>query len=385
MSGQDRAPGQWPADAAARVAVVLGTRPGIVKLAPLLRRLASEDVPHFAIHSGQHYSPAMDAVFFVDMGLPAPGCRIGNCRPGITQGAQTAEMLAGIERVLAAERPGIVLVGGDANTNLAGALAARKLGLLVGHVEAGLRSWDWRMPEEHNRTMIDHISDVLFVPSERARLIAESERVRGEIVVAGSTLGEALRYTLTQVSADGGRRGGQSGAGGYVLVTLHRQENVDDRAVLGGLVGAVGELPAKLGVPVRWPLHPRTKVRLAEFGLLDGLLTVPGVVTGEPGGHRDFVRLLAGAALVLTDSGGVQQEACILRVPCVTARESTEWQETVRAGANMVAGTDSGDIVAACAQMIERPGSWADPFEVGGHDASELIVRYCQALLRGRS
>jgi UDP-N-acetylglucosamine 2-epimerase (non-hydrolysing) len=375
-------PGQAAAGSRPSVAVVLGTRPGIVKLAPVLRRLNNLAVPHFVVHSGQHYSQNMDRIFFQDLGLRPPRYRIGNLRPGMLHGEQTAEMLAGIERVLVREMPRVVLVGGDANTNLAGALAARKLGLLVGHVEAGLRSRDWRMPEEHNRVVIDHISDVLFASSEHAQVTAQSEGVRGRIVVTGSTIGEALRFSLASTGHDGGTipRGS---AGSYVLVTLHRQENVDDRAVLQELCTALCDLPGRLGIPLRWPLHPRTRARLGEFGLLGVLQQAAGLDLLEPLGHVAFTRLLAGAALVLTDSGGVQQEACILQVPCVTARPTTEWAETVEVGANKLAGTNANHVVAACLAMIARQGAWPDPFVLREIEASQRIVEVTAELLGG--
>jgi UDP-N-acetylglucosamine 2-epimerase (non-hydrolysing) len=375
-----RGPGQIPADSHPTVAVVLGTRPGIVKLAPVLRRLTDVGIPHFAIHSGQHYSQNMDRVFFEDLDLPAPEHRVGQQRPGVRQGEQTAEMLTGIEQILVRERPRVVLVGGDANTNLAGSLAARKLGLVVGHVEAGLRSRDWRMPEEHNRVMIDHISDVLFASSERAKSTAQAEGVRGRVVVTGSTIGEALRHCLGSAGGTGNSAAVGDGPG-YVLATLHRQENVDDPAVLRELCTALCAVPGRLGMPVWWPLHPRARARLIEFGLLDTLTATDGLVLAEPAGYGEFTRLLSGAALMITDSGGVQQEACILRVPCVTARPSTEWVETVEVGANWVAGTQARQVIEASVAMAGRERDWPDPFQPTGAPASHCIVQETAELL----
>jgi UDP-N-acetylglucosamine 2-epimerase (non-hydrolysing) len=340
--------------------VVLGTRPGIVKFAPILHQLRAMDVEHFVVHSGQHYSANMDAVFFSEHGLAPPDFRVGDRSPDVTPGQQTAEMLAGIERVLLDQRPSVVLVGGDANTNLAGALAARKLDLLVGHVEAGLRSRDWRMPEEHNRVMIDHISDALFVPSERAAETARGEGVQGEIHVTGSTIGEALQRTLDEAPPAPPRRSP------YALVTLHRQENVDNPEVLTGLVAAILKLPEQLDLDVIWPVHPRAQKRLESFGLSAWLEQEKRIQAVDALGHREFVQLLAGAALLLTDSGGAQQEACILRVPCVTARPSTEWVETVEVGANAVCGTEDGAVLEACAKMAASERTWSDPFSIGG-------------------
>jgi len=374
-------PGQVPVGSRQVVAVVVGTRPGIVKLAPVLRRLAEVGLPHFVVHSGQHYSENMDRVFFDDLGLPPPKHRVGQRRPGVLQGEQTAEMLAGIERILVQERPRVVLVGGDANTNLAGALAARKLGLIVGHVEAGLRSRDWRMPEEHNRVMIDHISDVLFTSSDRAKATAQAEGVRGRVIVTGSTIGEALQYSL---ACDKSRENStDEQARDYAVVTLHRQENVDDPVVLEELCTALRHLPDKLGMPLRWPLHPRTRARLEEFEFLAAVAGTDGLTLLEPPGYVEFTRLLAGASLMITDSGGVQQEACILHVPCVTARPSTEWLETVEVGANEVAGTRASDIVEACMSMVARQRDWPDPFRVAGAAASHRIVEVTAAAIGG--
>ncbi len=360
----------------ATVCVVLGTRPGIVKFAPILHELERRSVPHFTVHSGQHYSPNMDAVFFAEHGLAEPDFRVGAMRPDVTPGQQTAEMLAGIERVLLDERPAVVLVGGDANTNLAGALAARKLDLIVGHVEAGLRSRDWRMPEEHNRVMIDHISDVLFVPSERAATTARQEGVQGAIHVTGSTIGEALQSALAD-------QGEAQHAEPYLLVTLHRQENVDDRDVLSELVSAVLKMPEHLDRRAIWPVHPRTEKRLRAFGLWDALTADERITLREPVGHRQFTALLANASVVLTDSGGVQQEACILGVPCVTARPSTEWVETVDVGANAVAGTDATSVLTACDEMVNRPPAWDDPFSIPGASPAQRTVELTVELLDG--
>lgn len=312
------------------------------------------------VHSGQHYSANMDSVFFAEHGLAPPDVRVGDLRPDVTPGEQTAQMLAGIEQVFIERRPAVVLVGGDANTNLAGALAARKLDLLVCHVEAGLRSRDWRMPEEHNRVMIDHIADALFVPSERAATTARAEAVQGEIHVTGSTIGESLQRTLELAA----RRIDDRPP--YALATLHRQENVDHPEVLTALVSAVIALPEHLDVDVVWPVHPRTRKRLTAFGLLDALGSNGRVQALDAVGHREFARLLAGALLLLTDSGGAQQEACILRVPCVTARPSTEWVETVEVGANLVAGTDDSAVIKACIEMASSRRDWPDPFALPG-------------------
>lgn len=363
-------------DCSQTVCVIVGTRPGIIKQSPLIRALERRGEPYMVVHSGQHYSPDMDAQFFDDLELPVPAYRVEN--PGhALQGAQTAQMLAGIEAILVRERPRIVLVGGDANTNLAAALAARKLHIPVGHVEAGLRSFDWRMPEEHNRVIIDHISELLFAPTDTATRNLKSERVRGAIHRVGNTIVDAVfqHAALAARRSNILERLGMT-PDSYAVLTAHREENVDNPGVLASILTGVDAFSRRTEVPVIFPMHPRTKKRIIEFGLSEFLRSTAIQVT-EPAGYLDFLRLLSASKLLLTDSGGAQQEACIVDVPCVTLRENTEWVETVEIGANIVAGTDAGGILDACKRALGTRTAWKNPFGNGraGEEVIEIALR----------
>jgi UDP-N-acetylglucosamine 2-epimerase (non-hydrolysing) len=365
---------------APELGIAVGTRPGIVIMSPIIHEARRRGLPHFVIHTGQHYSPNMDAQFFADLDLPAPDHRLAGVDEKRTHGGQTAAMLEGVEAVLLQRRPRFFLVCGDANTNLAGALAARKLHIGVGHVEAGERSGDWRMPEEHNRRIIDHISDHLFATSERSVRNLEREAVCGQIHLVGNPIVDASRRHL-----DLARRHSQALArcgvepGRYALLTTHREENVDVFEQLRGALQGVSMAAEALDLPVLFPAHPRTQKRLAEFRLTDWLRALPRVRPADAVGYLDFLALLADAALIFTDSGGVQQEACILRVPCVTLRANTEWMETLEVGANRLTDCDPERIVAAARQAMASPRDWPMPF--GDGTAARRIVDICERVL----
>ncbi|MCK6550080.1 UDP-N-acetylglucosamine 2-epimerase (non-hydrolyzing) [Myxococcota bacterium] len=352
-----------------RIAIVLGTRPEIIKMSSLIRACVREGRDFFVIHTGQHYSHGMDRVFFEELELPAPEHKldVGSGR----HGEQTAKMLAGIERVLEAERPDCVLVEGDTNTVVAGALAASKLQIGVGHVEAGLRSFDRTMPEELNRIVADHLSDWLFAPTEASRALLLREGLPdAKIHVTGNTIADAVleMRSLAAERSDVLARLGLD-ADHFVLMTAHRQENVDDRARFAGILEGARAVGRALGLPVVYPAHPRAKKMLATLGL-EGAAAELRVV--EPVGFLDFLRLEATAHLVLTDSGGVQEETCILDVPCVTLRDNTERPETVDVGANVLAGVRPDVILEKALAQRARPRGWAQPF--GDGRAAEKIL-----------
>ena len=284
------------------VGIALGTRPGIVMLAPIIHELKRRQLPHFVIHTGQHYSPNMDAQFFDDLHLPRPDHRLSGVAERRTHGGQTAAMLEGIETILLERRPCLFLVCGDANTNLAGALAARKLHIRVGHVEAGERSHDWRMPEEHNRVMIDHISDHLFATGELSVRNLEQENVRGQIHLVGNPIVDASwqHLDLAMRRSDVLRRFDVEPRR-YALLTTHREENVDVPRHLRGALAGVSAAAEALELPVLFLAHPRTQKRLAEFGLNDWVTDLPGLRMTAAIGYLDFLALLANAALVFTD------------------------------------------------------------------------------------
>ena len=353
-----------------KVAVILGTRPEIIKMSPVIRELRRQSVDYFVLHTGQHYSYNMDKVFFEQLQLPPPEFNI-NVGSG-SHAEETGKMLIGIEGCLKEEAPGTVLVQGDTNTVLAGALAAAKMRIRVGHVEAGLRSGDMSMPEEVNRIVADHVSDYLFAPTESARGNLLREGIPGsKIRVTGNTIVDAVQQNLPLSSRVDVGRGLSSG--NFFLVTMHRQENVDDKGRLSRALGALQALAERTGMVAVYPMHPRTRKRLNEFGLSPGDM----VKVMEPVDYLAFLRLESEARLILTDSGGLQEEACILKVPCVTLRENTERPETVAVGANVLAGTDPARIIAAAEEMLGRTRSWENPY--GDGRAAERIV---EALLR---
>ena len=357
------------------IAIVLGTRPEIIKLAPVILACERRGLPYTLIHTGQHYSEDLDEIFFEQFDLEPPAHDLGV--GSASHGVQTAEMLTGIERILQDERPDVLLVQGDTNSVLAGALAASKLQVPVGHVEAGLRSFDRDMPEEINRVVTDHVSTYLFAPTPTAAAQLEREAVAGDIVETGNTVVDAL-YTFrdlarerSTVLADRGLRAGE-----FYLMTAHRAENVDDAERFASLLGGVARFARETDRPVLYPIHPRAADRLDAFDL-----DVPeGIEVIEPQSFLDFLTLEDAAALVFTDSGGVQEETCILGTPCVTLRYSTERPETAFVGANMIAGLDPEDVVEAGRRMLGKPGGWTVPF--GDGDAADRILDAVEPALR---
>ncbi len=350
-----------------RIGIVVGTRPEIIKMAPVVRACQKRGVPFVLLHTGQHYSFEMDGVFFEELGLPAPNA---NLEVGSgTQAYQIGTMILGFEPLLARERPDVLLVEGDTSSVLAGALTAQKMGIPVGHVEAGLRSYDRGMPEEINRILTDHLSQWLFAPTAHSRDILLAEQIAAaRIHVTGNTVvdelllqrGRAMRPELFE------RFGVEPGR--YALATVHRAENTDAPARLRGIVDGLAGAARALGIPVLAALHPRTTVRLESMGIVfDG-----GVRALPPLPYLDFLGLHARAALVLTDSGGLQEEACTLGVPCVTLRDNTERPESVEVGANLLAGAAPERIVECALAMKDRPRGWPNPFG-DGHSGEHIV------------
>ena len=358
------------------IAVLVGTRPGIIMFAPIIHQLERENVPFITIHSGQHYSPSMDAEIFDDLSLPQPEYRLEGVSTKRTHGSQTAAMLEGIEEILMERRPALLLVNGDANTHLAGALAARKLHIAVAHVEAGERSDDWSMPEEHNRVIIDHISDLLFTTNQKGLANLRAEGVKGRIHVVGNPLIDAsLEHAGLAQSKSAILEQLGVAPQEYAVLTMHREENVDRVDHLRNALTGVSQASIENGWPVVFPAHPRTIKRLKEFGLDEWSRNLSGIILSPALAYLDFLNLLINCRLVFTDSGGVQQEACLHQVPCVTLRENTEWTETVEIGANLLVGTDPAAICQAVAAWEEKPHEkWAQPF--GQPGASERIVEH---------
>ena len=350
-----------------KIAVVVGTRPEIIKMAPVVRACIRRGTPYLLLHTGQHYSFEMDEVFFQELDLPEPhrNLEVGSG----SQAYQVASIVSGMESILLDERPDVVLVEGDTNSVLAAALAANKLGVAVGHVEAGLRSYDRRMPEEINRILTDHLSDHLFAPTARARQILLGEGVGEErIHVTGNTVVDELLLQRGRAARPDLLEQFEVEPGRYAVATVHRMENVELPDRLRGIFQGLAETARALDFKVLAALHPRTTARIAELRLrLDGSIRVL-----PPLGYLDFLGLHASAALTLTDSGGLQEEACCLRVPCVTLRDNTERPESVEVGANLLAGAEPGRIVESARTMARRPRDWPNPF--GDGQSGQRIV-----------
>lgn len=351
------------------IAFVLGTRPEIIKLAPVVRECERRSIPFTIVHTGQHYSDELDEVFFEDLKLPEPDHHLG-VGSG-SHGEQTGAMVAEIEEVLLAEQPDVVLAQGDTNSVLAAAIAASKLDVELGHVEAGLRSFDREMPEETNRVLTDHAADYLFAPTEEAAAHLEDEGLpAARIFTTGNTIVDAVQQHR-QLSEDGSAIMDELGlvSGEFLLLTAHRAENVDDGERFARILDGVERLASTADVDVVYPIHPRAEGNVESFAL-----QVPDAIeTITPLDFLDFLKLESAAALVVTDSGGVQEETCILQTPCVTVRDSTERPETLDVGSNRLVGTDPGAIVDGGERMLEREPDWENPF--GSGDAAEQIVR----------
>jgi UDP-GlcNAc3NAcA epimerase len=309
-----------------RMLTIVGARPQFVKAASISRAVAArDDIEEILLHTGQHFDDAMSQVFFDELGIPAPRLNLGIHGGG--HGEMTGRMIAGIEEAILAERPDIVLVPGDTNSTLAGALAAAKLHVPVAHLEAGLRSFNRRMPEEINRVLTDHLSALLFCPTDAAVANLHREGIVTGVHAIGDVMYDATLFAATQAGrSDVLDRLGLTEKG-YAVATVHRAENTDNRDRLADILGFLRHHAS--GHTIVLPLHPRTRAQMARFGL-----DPENLLVCEPLGYLDMHRLLQSAVAVYTDSGGLQKEAYFHRVPCVTLREETEWVETVASGWN---------------------------------------------------
>ncbi|TMA27931.1 MAG: UDP-N-acetylglucosamine 2-epimerase (non-hydrolyzing) [Deltaproteobacteria bacterium] len=351
---------------------VVGARPNFMKVAPILAQLRErEGVRQVLVHTGQHYDAKMSDVFFQDLGMPEPDVHLGAGSGSHAQ--QTAKVMVEIEPVLLRENPEVVVVAGDVNSTLAVALVAAKLGLRIAHVEAGLRSRDWSMPEEINRVLTDRLSQLLFTPSRDGDQNLAAEGIPEDRVhFVGNVMIDSLKAALPRARESRIHQRLELSPGGYALATLHRPANVDEPKALARLLSALAGVAAML--PVVFPVHPRTRARMQSF-------TAPGLKIIEPLGYLDFLALTAEARLVMTDSGGIQEETTALSVPCLTLRENTERPVTITDGTNQLVGSDPDRIVPAARQALSaeaRPGRMP---ELWDGRAAERIARI---LVEGR-
>ncbi|MBD3366922.1 MAG: UDP-N-acetylglucosamine 2-epimerase (non-hydrolyzing) [Candidatus Eisenbacteria bacterium] len=347
-----------------RIVLIAGARPNFVKLAPVRRALVDrDDVEVTVVHTGQHYDDAMSASFFRDLEIPEPEVNLGV--GSASHAVQTARIMSAFDGFLDEETVDLVVVVGDVNSTLACSVTATKRDIPVAHVEAGLRSFDWAMPEEINRVVTDAVSALLLTPSRDAdENLRREGRTDDAIFFVGNVMVDSLdrfigkaRSTTDVLSRLGVEKGG------FALLTLHRPRNVDTAALLSGFLGAVERIAER--VPVVYPAHPRTRRMLEDLGLLERARSMRGLMLTEPQGYLDFIALESWARLVLTDSGGVQEETTVLGVPCLTLRPNTERPVTVSEGTNRLVGTDPEAIVAAAHEALEdrdaapkRPELW---------------------------
>jgi UDP-N-acetylglucosamine 2-epimerase (non-hydrolysing) len=349
-----------------KTAIIVGTRPEIIKMSPVIREYKRRGLDFFVLHTGQHYSYEMDKTFFEDLELDDPeyNLNVGSS----SHATQTGKIMAGVEEVIK-DICNLVLVQGDTNTVLGGALAAVKMHIPVGHVESGLRSWDRKMPEEINRVVADHVSEYLFAPTSFSQDNLLKEGIpASKIWVTGNTVVDAVnqnieiakkkRSPLDPLGLDGKR---------FFLATAHRAENTDDQVRFRGIIEGLQTLAIQYGMPVVYPMHPRAAKMVEKFGIdIDGICVIP------PVGYLDFLILESEARLILTDSGGVQEEACILGTPCVTLRDNTERPETLIVGSNVLSGAVAKNILDKASEMLQRNIAWDNPF--GDGRAGDKIV-----------
>jgi len=333
-----------------KLVLVVGTRPEVIKMAPIIKALLKDGYRFQFIHSGQHYEYNMCLRFVKELGLPNPR-RLPVVGSLGTPAAQTARIMIAMEEFIARTKAGLVLVQGDTNTVLGAALGSLKQGVDVGHVEAGLRSYDWRMPEEHNRRMVDHVSKLLFAPTSASKKTLLDESVPGRIWVTGNTIIDAVT-DMMPIAARKSRIMSKVDCDEFALATMHRAENVDSREVLSNLVMALTESP----LPVVLPLHPRTESRLHTFGFYQKIACSKNVILLPPLGYLDLLMLMKKCRVIITDSGGLQEEATApsIRKPVVVTRESTDRPEAVKAKFAIVVGTQKERILRGIKSMISR-------------------------------
>ena len=351
-----------------KICLVLGTRPEIIKVSSIIRACEKKSIEYFLIHTGQHYDKNMDGIFFEQLQLKDPkyNLKIGSCSPG----KQIALMIEKIEEILVQECPDVVLVQGDTNSVLAGALAANKNNIKVGHIEAGLRSYDKKMPEEHNRVVVDHISDFLFAPTVDAAQNIDKEGIdKKKVFVVGNTAVDAVfqNSTIAKEFVDVLTKFNLKN-NEYIVTTAHRPANVDDSSNLKKLIDGLNAVANELKIQIIFAVHLRTKKRIEE----NNLKLHESIKMIDPVGYLEFLQLMENAKVIITDSGGIQEEASILKVPCVTIRENTERPETIAIGCNVLAGIDPDKIVACTKTMINKARDWSSPY--GDGTAGEKIV-----------
>lgn len=359
-----------------KICIVMGTRPEIIKLAPIIRELKQQNLEFEVIYTNQHYDYKLSTIFFKELKLDQPNynLKIGKG----SQGHQTGESIIRIEKILMKNPPKLVLVQGDTNSTLAGAIAALKLHIKIGHIESGLRSYDYRMPEEHNRRMIDHVSNLLFAPTEKSLEILKRENVWGKIFKTGNTIIDACIQHFDYAERQSNIIN-KIPFESFVLVTSHRAENVDDPEILNNLVDTFLDIPLNLVFPV----HPRTLIRLKEFNLYNKLHRSKNILLIPPVGYFDLLMLMYKCDFIITDSGGIQEEATAPNIRKFTfvIRESSDRPESCEIGFSELVGTKKNKITNAITKFIEHPKKLPDKSPFGDGKASKKIISIIQGEL----
>lgn len=349
-----------------KIIFVIGTRPEIIKMSSLIKYCQKNKVPYLIVHTNQHYSKELDQYFFKDLQLPPAKY---NLHVGSKNHAeQTGEMMIKLEKIYSKEKPSHVFVQGDTNSVLAGALAAAKTSIKICHVEAGLRSNDWQMPEEINRIVVDRISDYLFCPTNSQKDILKNESVHGKIFVSGNTIVDAVLATSKKTV---GKDFISLIKNDYILLTMHRPSNVDTKEMLKKQLANVSMIAKNTGLKVVFPIHPRTRNNINKFKI-----KIPANIDViEPVGFIDMIGLEKNAKLIVTDSGGIQEESCILKVPCLILRENTERPECIEVGAGKIVGSNFAKLDKYCRYYLNNNKlSWKNPF--GDGLAGKKIIQY---------
>ncbi len=341
-----------------KLCFVLGTRPEIIKLSPLIHECDKRKLSYFVIHTNQHYDKTMDYIFFEELKLKEPLYHLHTPKTS-SHAAMTGYMLTHIEPILLQEKPDIVIVQGDTNSALAGALTASKLQIKIAHVEAGLRSHDSTMPEEINRILIDHISFFLFAPTHvQERILLQEGIGNNNIFITGNSIVDAIQTNLT--IAQGQEK--VKKYDDYILFSLHRPSNVDSKEILEEIIYTISLISQKYKLPIIFPVHPRTKESIKKYNISIKKETIE---VKPPLGYLEMILLEKYAKLIITDSGGIQEEACILKVPCITLRNNTERPETIQVGANILVGNTKEKILDGVNNMINKKNNWKNPFGDG--------------------
>ena len=350
-----------------KTSIVLGTRPEIIKMAPIIHELKARGMDFEVVHTDQHYDKNMSNIFFEELELPMPdiNLQIGSG----TQAEQVAGTMLGLEKHFMKTRPDVVLVQGDTNAVLGGAIAAVKMGIKVGHVEAGLRSYDNRMPEEHNRRMTDHISAMLFAPTQRSADILENENVWGQIHVTGNTVIDSIVRYLPKAKTE---IPSQLGIDKFILLTAHRAENVDNPQALSDLVSVMEKCP----LPVVYPIHPRTRKNLDNFNLMSRVNASDNIHLVDPVGYFEFMALEKECSLVISDSGGIQEEVTApgIKKPIVVIRDNTERPEAVESGFAKIAGTNPDNVLNFVNEVLASDKDLTGRTPFGDGTAGKQIV-----------